>query len=185
MQVELKRIHREVGITMVYVTHDQTEAMTMSDRIAVFDRGTLEQTAPPLEVYHRPRTRFVGAFIGDSNFFTGRVHSGAPRVELDRLGPIQADADACRRLAGASADVLLRPERLRLVPDGATLPNRLAVKIGVIVNYGDSVLIIGEAGGQSLRIRMAGALPDEVREGATVIFGWRPGDEHLIARMTP
>jgi putative spermidine/putrescine transport system ATP-binding protein len=185
MQVELKRIHREVGITTVYVTHDQTEAMTMSDRIAVFSHGTLEQTAPPLEVYHQPRTRFVGEFIGDSNFFTGRVYSGAPRVELDRLGPIQADADACRRLAGASADVLLRPERLRLVPDGATLPNRLAVKIGVIVNYGDSVLIIGDAGGQSVRIRMAGALPDEVREGATVIFGWRPGDEHLIARMTP
>src|SRR5919197_5262183 len=101
MQVELKRIHREVGITMVYVTHDQTEAMTMSDRIAVFNHGSLEQIAPPLEVYHRPRTRFVGEFIGDSNFFTGRVDAGAPGlVHLDGLGPIRADADACRRLAG-------------------------------------------------------------------------------------
>src|SRR6185436_12560369 len=110
MQVEIKRIHREIGITMIYVTHDQTEAMTMSDRIAVFSHGTLEQTAPPLEVYHRPRTRFVGEFIGDSNFFTGRVDSAAPgRVELNGLGPIQADADTCRRLAGAPADVLLRP----------------------------------------------------------------------------
>jgi len=142
MQVELKRIHREVGITMVYVTHDQTEAMTMSDRIAVFSHGTLEQTAAPLEVYHHPRTRFVGA----------------------------------------PADVLLRPERLQLVPDGATLPNRLAVKIGVIVNYGDSVLIIGDTGRQRVRIRIAGAQPDAVREGATITVGWRPGDEHLIAR---
>jgi len=183
MQVELKRIHREVGITMVYVTHDQTEAMTMSDRIAVFSHGTLEQTAPPLEVYHHPRTRFVGEFIGDSNFFTGRVDAAAPgRVELDGLGPIEADADACRHLAGAPADVLLRPERLQLVGDGATLPNRLAVKIGVIVNYGDSVLIIGDAGRQRVRIRIAGAQPDAVREGATVTVGWRPGDEHLIAR---
>ena len=183
MQVELKRIHREVGITMVYVTHDQTEAMTMSDRIAVFSHGTLEQTAAPLEVYHHPRTRFVGEFIGDSNFFTGRVDSGAPgRVELEGLGPIQADADACRHLAGAPADVLLRPERLQLVPDGATLPNRLAVKIGVIVNYGDSVLIIGDTGRQRVRIRIAGAQPDAVREGATITVGWRPGDEHLIAR---
>ena len=183
MQVELKRIHREVGITTVYVTHDQTEAMTMSDRIAVFSRGTLEQTAPPLEVYHRPRTRFVGEFIGDSNFFTGRVDAGAPgRVELDRLGPIRADAAACRRLAGAFADVLLRPERLQLVRDGAMLPNRLEVKIGVIVNYGDSVLVIGDAGGHGVRIRIAGAQPEEVREGATVTVGWRPGDEHLIAR---
>jgi putative spermidine/putrescine transport system ATP-binding protein len=183
MQVELKRIHREVGITMVYVTHDQTEAMTMSDRIAVFRHGTLEQTAPPLEVYHRPRTRFVGEFIGDSNFFTGRVDSGAlGSVHLDRLGPIQADADACRRLAGASADVLLRPERLQLVSDGAALANHLSVKIGVIVNYGDSVLVIGDAGGWTVRIRIAGAPPDTIREGATVVIGWRPGDEHLIAR---
>src|SRR5262249_14106297 len=122
MQVELKRIHREVGITMVYVTHDQTEAMTMSDRIAVFSHGTLEQTAPPLEVYHRPRTRFVGEFIGDSNFLGGRVDASAPgRVELDRLGPIQADPSACRRLAGAAVDVLLRPERLQLARDGAAL----------------------------------------------------------------
>jgi putative spermidine/putrescine transport system ATP-binding protein len=183
MQVELKRIHREVGITMVYVTHDQTEAMTMSDRIAVFSHGTLEQTAPPLEVYHRPRTRFVGEFIGDSNFFSGRVDPGTPgRVELDRLGPIQADPGACRRLAGASADVLLRPERLQLVRDGATMPNRLTITIGVIVNFGDSVLVIGDAGGQTVRIRIAGAQPDEIREGATVVVGWRPGDEHLIAR---
>ena len=183
MQVELKRIHREVGITMVYVTHDQTEAMTMSDRIAVFSHGTLEQTAPPLEVYHRPRTRFVGQFIGDSNFFSGRVDPGTPgRVELDRLGPIQADPGACRRLAGASADVLLRPERLQLVRDGGTLPNRLTIRIGVIVNFGDSVLVIGDAGGQTIRVRIAGAQPDEIREGATVVVGWRPGDEHLIAR---
>jgi putative spermidine/putrescine transport system ATP-binding protein len=183
MQVELKRIHREVGITMVYVTHDQTEAMTMSDRIAVFSHGTLEQVAPPLDVYHRPRTRFVGAFIGDSNFFTGRVDSAVPgRVELDGLGPIQADVDACRHLAGAPADVLLRPERLQVIGEGAMPPNRLAVKIGVIVNYGDSVLIIGDAGGRSVRIRMAGAQPDAVREGATVTVGWKAGDEHLIAR---
>jgi len=183
MQVELKRIHREVGITMVYVTHDQTEAMTMSDRIAVFSHGTLDQTAPPLEVYHRPRTRFVGEFIGDSNFFSGRVDAGAPgRVDLDRLGPIQADPEACRRLGGAAADVLLRPERLQLTREGVSLPNHLTVKIAAIVNYGDSVLVIGDAGGYTVRVRIAGAQPDEVREGATVTIGWRPGDEHLIAR---
>jgi putative spermidine/putrescine transport system ATP-binding protein len=125
----------------------------------------------------------VGEFIGDSNFFTGRVDPGATgRVELDRLGPIQADAQACRRLAGAGADVLLRPERVQLVRDGAPLPNCVAMKIGVIVNYGDSALIIGDAGGQNVRVRIAGALPEEIREGATVVVGWRPGDEHLIAR---
>src|SRR5437773_9306806 len=144
MQVELKRIHREVGITMVYVTHDQTEAMTMSDRIAVFSHGTLEQIAPPLEVYHRPRTRFVGEFIGDSNIFDGMVDASRPgRVELDRFGRIQANAETCRRIGGGRVDVLVRPERLQLAGAG-DLPNRLAIKINVIVNYGDSVLAIGD-----------------------------------------
>ena len=83
---------------------------------------------------------------------------------------------------GAPADVLLRPERLQLVRGGATFPNRLAVKIGVIVNYGDSVLIIGDAAGHTVRVRIAGAQPDAVREGATVTVGWNVGDEHLIAR---
>jgi putative spermidine/putrescine transport system ATP-binding protein len=185
MQVELKRIHREVGITMVYVTHDQTEAMTMSDRIAVFRQGKLEQTAPPLEVYHRPRTRFVGEFIGDSNFFTGTIDAAEPgRVELDRFGRIQADAETCRRIGGGRlVDVLVRPERLQLVGPG-DLPNRVAIKINVIVNYGDSVLAIGDAAGQAIRLRIAGAPPEAVREGATVTVGWAPGDEHLIARST-
>jgi len=71
MQVEIKRIHREVGITMIYVTHDQTEAMTMSDRVAVFCNGKVEQVGSPLDVYNRPANRFVGEFIGDSNFLGG------------------------------------------------------------------------------------------------------------------
>ena len=88
MQVEIKRIHREVGITMIYVTHDQTEAMTMSDRIAVFCNGKVEQVGTPLDVYNRPANRFVGEFIGDSNFFAGRIDASRPgSVELAGIGP--------------------------------------------------------------------------------------------------
>ena len=185
MQVELKRIHREVGVTMVYVTHDQTEAMTMSDRIAVFSHGKLEQVAPPLEVYHRPVTRFVGEFIGDSNIFAGAVDDARPGwVTLEGLGPLQADPDACKRIGPGPVDVLVRPERIQLVgavPD-PSLPNRMPMAIGVIVNYGDSVLVIGTTRGHRLRMRRAGALPDTVREGATVTVGWGPGDVHLIPR---
>src|SRR5947199_5392923 len=98
MQVELKRIQREVGITTVYVTHDQTEAMTMSDRIAVFSHGKLEQVAPPLDVYHRPRTRFVGEFIGYSNIFAGTVdESQLGCVPLEALGPVRAGVEDWRR----------------------------------------------------------------------------------------
>jgi putative spermidine/putrescine transport system ATP-binding protein len=185
MQVELKRIHREVGITMVYVTHDQTEAMTMSDRVAVFSHGKLEQVAPPLEVYHRPRTRFVGEFIGDSNIFAGTVDTVQPGcVTLDALGPVRVDVEAWRRVGKGAVDVLVRPERVRLAAPGAdpAPPNAVPMEIGVIVNYGDSVLVIGSSGGQRLRMRIAGVQPDAVREGATITVGWRPGDEHLIAR---
>jgi putative spermidine/putrescine transport system ATP-binding protein len=183
MQVELKRIHREVGVTMVYVTHDQTEAMTMSDRIAVFNHGALEQIAPPLEVYRRPRTRFVGEFIGDSNFFTGTIDAARPgRIELDGLGPIHADTDACRRIGSGRVDVLVRPERLQPAGShgGPTLPNSIPMKITVIVNYGDSVLVIGEARGHPIRMRMAGSQPEAIREGATITVGWAPTDTHLI-----
>ena len=111
MQVEIKRIHREVGITMIYVTHDQTEAMTMSDRVAVFRNGRIEQVGSPLEVYNRPANRFVGEFIGDSNFFAGRVDPARPGMgRAAGIGPVRiASADA----PAGEVDVMIRPERLR------------------------------------------------------------------------
>jgi putative spermidine/putrescine transport system ATP-binding protein len=156
MQVEIKRIHREVGITMVYVTHDQTEAMTMSDRVAVFKDGRLEQIGPPLDVYNRPATRFVGEFIGDSNFLSGP----------------------------GDVDLLVRPERIRIVEDGAnrTGLNLVEMQVDVLVNYGDSVLAIGKAGGVPLRMRVAGTAPPQLREGATLTVGWAPGDTHPVPR---
>src|SRR5262249_4612491 len=106
MQVEIKRIHREVGTTMIYVTHDQTEAMTMSDRIAVFCDGKVAQIGSPLDVYNRPASRFVGEFIGDSNFLAGRVDPARPGwVELDGIGPARlAQSD----LPAGDVDVLIR-----------------------------------------------------------------------------
>jgi putative spermidine/putrescine transport system ATP-binding protein len=184
MQAELKRIHREVRITTVYVTHDQTEAMTMSDRIAVFSQGRLEQVAPPLAVYHRPSTRFVAEFIGDSNILAGTLDGADPgRITLDGLGSIQVAPEVCRRIGARSVDVLVRPERIRLVgPDNAgALPNQLPMVIDTIVNHGDSLLVSGTVRGRRLRVRLAAAQPDAIREGATVTVGWEPGDAHLIA----
>jgi len=103
-------------------------------------------------------------------------------VTLDALGPVRVDVDAWQRVGKGAVDVLVRPERVQLAAPGAdsALPNRLVMEIGVIVNYGDSVLVIGSGGGQRLRMRIAGAQPDAVREGATVTVGWKPGDEYLI-----
>jgi putative spermidine/putrescine transport system ATP-binding protein len=97
MQVELKAIQREVGVTFLFVTHDQGEALTMSDRIAVFNAGRVEQVGTPLEIYERPATPFVAGFVGNSNLLTGAV---------------------ARRLLGTDGTYVLRPEKVRLAEPG-------------------------------------------------------------------
>jgi spermidine/putrescine transport system ATP-binding protein len=115
LQVELKRIQRDVGITFVYVTHDQEEALTMSDRIAVMNRGVIEQLDDPEEIYERPSTTFVAGFIGVSNLMPGEiVATGTGTVEL------RLDAGPTVRAGGAGASVgerahaVVRPEKLQL-----------------------------------------------------------------------
>jgi putative spermidine/putrescine transport system ATP-binding protein len=183
MQVEIKRIHREVGITMIYVTHDQTEAMTMSDRIAVFHDGRIEQVGSPLDVYHRPANRFVGEFIGDSNFFAGRCEPARPGlVELAAIGPVRVADDAL--LPAGPVDVMIRPERLRLVSAGATVDTDNIFDMVVVdtINYGDSLLVIGKTCGQPLRVRMASGPPEVFASGAKLRLAWAPTDAHVLAR---
>ncbi|MBI3513921.1 MAG: ABC transporter ATP-binding protein [Proteobacteria bacterium] len=184
MQVEIKRIQREVGVTLVYVTHDQTEAMTMSDRIAVFRNGKLEQVGPPLEIYRRPASRFVGEFIGDSNFFMARVDPARPGwIELDGIGPARVAGAGTAAPATGAVDLLVRPERMRLVvPGQADGLNTVEMRVTTLVNYGDSLLAIGTAGDRPLRLRIAGATADALQEGARVTVGWDPRDGHIVPR---
>ena len=184
MQVEIKRIHAELGVTMIYVTHDQTEAMTMSDRIAVFRSGRIEQIAPPSEIYRRPATRFVGEFIGDSNFFAGTVDPGVPdRIDIAGLGGVTVLPLPQSVRAARLVDVMLRPERLRLVRAGEPAPaNRFAMQIEAVINYGDSVLAIGTAAGVPVRVRIAGAEPNAIERGSTVEVGWAPEAAHVLPR---
>ena len=111
LQVELKRIQREVGITFVYVTHDQEEALTMSDRIAVMNRGRVEQVGDPEEVYDRPTTTFVAGFIGVSNLMPATV-TGAGEVQLDR-GPTLTPRPHGFG-PGERCHAVVRPEKLRI-----------------------------------------------------------------------
>ncbi len=98
MQIELKAIQQEVGITFIYVTHDQEEALTMSDRLAVFNQGRLEQIGAPADVYERPATRFVAGFVGISNLLTG---------------------DTARAIVGEAGTFTVRPEKIHLADPGA------------------------------------------------------------------
>ena len=103
MQVELKQIQAEVGITFVYVTHDQEEALTMSDRIAVFNEGRIEQVGPPAEVYEQPSNRFVSGFVGVSNVLERDGHRFTVRPEKVRLLEQGEDADGLHTEAAGSA----------------------------------------------------------------------------------
>src|SRR5713101_3740880 len=161
MQVEIKRIHREIGITMIYVTHDQTEAMTMSDRVAVFCNGKVEQVGTPLKVYNRPVNRFVGEFIGDSNFFAAHVDPARPGwIELDRIGPVRI---AAANLPAGAVDLMIRPERLRPRPAGGSDDNAFDMTVDDVINYGDSILVLGKMRGLPLRARIVGGAPDALR----------------------
>src|SRR5688500_18337461 len=120
LQVELKRIQRDVGITFIYVTHDQEEALTMSDRIAVMNRGVVEQVADPETVYERPATTFVAGFIGVSNLMPGEVVSAngaGAELRLD-AGPTVRTPDAAGTATGERAHAVVRPEKLVLSPAG-------------------------------------------------------------------
>ncbi len=181
MQVEIKRIHREIGITMIYVTHDQTEAMTMSDRVAVFSNGKVEQIGSPLEVYNRPVNRFVGEFIGDSNFFAGRLDPSRPGwIELSGIGPMRIATQAIA--AAGDVELMIRPERLRPGPEGDGAVNTFDMTVDDVINYGDSLLVIGKTHGLPLRARMVGGAAHKLQAGAALKLAWSPADAHVLPR---
>jgi putative spermidine/putrescine transport system ATP-binding protein len=118
MQIELKAIQQQVGITFIYVTHDQEEALTMSDRLAVFNAGRIEQLGTPAEVYERPATRFVAGFVGTSNLLTG---------------------DVAHSILGRAGTFTIRPEKIRLAPVDATSGSDTSSALGTI----QSVVYLG------------------------------------------
>ncbi len=117
MQWELKRLQRELKITFLYVTHDQGEALTMSDRLAVMNHGRVLQVGTPQEIYERPATRFVADFIGESNFLEGRVVGKDGERTLVQIGPLRVAVLSDRPVAlDQWVTVAVRPERIRLCP---------------------------------------------------------------------
>ncbi|MBI4247226.1 MAG: ABC transporter ATP-binding protein [Candidatus Rokubacteria bacterium] len=173
MRVELRRLHQELGITTVYVTHDQEEALALSTRVAVFDRGEVIQVGTPAEVYRRPRTRFVAEFLGAANLLPGRLETGpsGPVVRVkDGLTLTVANATVP---AGGPVFCLVRPEAIQRAPADARHPNRIFATVASVVYLGgrwDCELAL--AGGLALRAEMpaaAGAAPPRPGELVTVI----------------
>jgi spermidine/putrescine transport system ATP-binding protein len=132
MQIELKRIQREVGITFIYVTHDQEEALTMSDRIAVMNEGRVEQIGSPEEIYHSPATVFVASFIGVANLLPARVVGVVDTRVVATVGGdrrVEATASGWGVKPGSDATLMVRPERLRLEELGIGVPVTLRAAV--------------------------------------------------------
>jgi len=155
MQLELKTLQREVGITFIYVTHDQEEALTMSDRIAVMSKGHALQIGAPEEIYERPANKFVADFIGETNFIDGvvKAQNGAT-IEIEWVGTGTICVESSRTFTnGQQVAVAVRPEKLRLnteIKDGNNLKGRVedVIYIGTDTHYG-----VRFAGGQKVRVR--------------------------------
>jgi spermidine/putrescine transport system ATP-binding protein len=193
LQIELKRIQREVGITFLYVTHDQEEALTMSDRIGVMNRGRLEQVDSPEEIYERPRTTFVAGFIGVSNLMPGTVTSanGARgRVRLD--SGVEVDTELDGIASGERCHAVVRPEKLRIDRAGEIGPDSWPGVDGVVessVYLGTSTqLVVHLPDGVAMTVLVPNA--DEAERarlpggGAPVRLSWAPEHMHLVREST-
>lgn len=143
MQLEIRHIHERLGVTIVYVTHDQGEALTMSDRIAVFNHGIIQQCDAPTKLYEEPANAFVASFIGENNALTGQVEragDGRCRVRLEDGSRIEArmgDVGA----PGSPAMLSIRPERVHLNGASAGAENRFSAAIEELIYLGDHVRI--------------------------------------------
>jgi spermidine/putrescine transport system ATP-binding protein len=188
MQLELKRIQTEVQITFLYVTHDQEEAMTMSDQLAVMRHGTIEQIGEPEQVYENPATEFVAGFLGASNLLSGEVKERTGDRTVIRLENGTAVAVPTARLdgAGPSVKVGVRPEKIRLERDEGEAPSgwncvagtlKMAAYIGVSYQY-----TVEGPGGTTLTVYEQNIGTDDApRPGERARLVWRPEHTFVVS----
>ncbi len=168
LQYEIKEIHRTFGVTIVYVTHDQSEALTMSDRIALFRDGRLEQVADPQTIYDLPATAFAARFIGETNMLAGTIAGadGADAVTVNVGGrPFRATRGNVEGKAGEAALLCVRPEHLLLHADGETRDNSLPATVREAIFHGDHVRLHLDAGGALLTTRVGAGQAQQMPPG--------------------
>jgi spermidine/putrescine transport system ATP-binding protein len=180
MQIELKRIQTEVGLTFVHVTHDQEEAMTMADTIAVMDRGRIEQMGSPAELYENPRTTFVANFLGQSNLLPGVVRSvRGDVVDVLALGQhLTLPTARCRSTSG-SVILGVRPEKVQIAPAGAALPAGVNRLVGGVVSDTSFIgvstqYLVALPTGEEIAVFAQNTGRDIQRPGTEVVVHWDP-----------
>jgi multiple sugar transport system ATP-binding protein len=182
MRVELARLHERLGTTIVYVTHDQVEAMTLGDRIAIFNQGRIEQVGEPMEVYRRPANRFVAGFLGSPsiNFLPGAARGDRSRATFDvpNCGKLPAPDIAGDDFARVHS-VGIRPEHLKIVPNDSEWG--LAGELDVIEHLGDYTIAYVKLPGQTgnIAVKLDGTQGAALRKHQSLRLGCDA--EHLIA----
>ncbi|MEO8751264.1 MAG: ABC transporter ATP-binding protein [Casimicrobiaceae bacterium] len=186
LQVELRRLHQRLGLTFICVTHDQEEAMSMSDRVAILRDGRLIQMGSPRELYERPRTKFVADFLGGSNFLRGQVEAGDGQAFAYRVGEDRfvQQGSGIRPAAGAAVMIALRPERIKLTPDwpGGNV-NAVQGRIDRAIFNGSNFHIVLTANGVGdlAVVVPAWGIAFEPSAGASVWASWEPHASAILA----
>jgi spermidine/putrescine transport system ATP-binding protein len=188
LQVELKKIQREVGITFVYVTHDQEEALTMSDRIAVMNNGHIEQIGDPEEIYDRPSTTFAAGFIGVSNLMPGTVRQTGQNGEVELDSGVKVSTDVDGFSPGERCHAVVRPEKLYLGTGGRDDPTvEGLVESSIYLGTATQLIVLLDGD-----VRMTVMVPNTDESdrqqlpggGATVKLSWAPAHMHVVREST-
>ncbi|WP_081157712.1 ABC transporter ATP-binding protein [Ensifer aridi] len=183
MQLELRQIHRRLGVTMVFVTHDQSEALTMADRVAVFNEGKIQQIASPMQLYDAPDTAFVASFVGENNKLGAKViHSQGNNCNVELHDGSRGEGLSPHHLSPEVSVVLvIRPERVVVSP-GEGYRNRYRGRVNEVIELGDQTrLRLDVAGNEEFLVKIPrthGA--PEYRVGQDLFVGWRSQDCRVL-----
>lgn len=195
MQLEIRRLHRELGVTMAFVTHDQSEAMVMSDRVAVFQNGRIEQIGPPQQLYDAPCNTFVASFLGDNNKVDGvivpaPVDAGGLLAMRSAKGEVLRGRPAKQIEVGGQHILCVRPESLKVGLGTRRLDteNRLSANVVDIIKQGDHWRLVaslngddGELQAQNWTVKInIGDVPTDLGVGQPVTLGFRPEDAWIF-----
>jgi spermidine/putrescine transport system ATP-binding protein len=188
MQVELKRIQREVGITFVYVTHDQGEALTMSDRIAVMNDGVIEHLGTPRDIYEHPRTKFVAGFIGTSNLLSGQVSRVDGDLAVIEIGPDERIVLPAAARPGQTVELTVRPEKIemRAEPLRSNATSVLAGTVTEVVYLGTATnyTITTSTGADVVVFTQNASSADGIAvRGDRVWLSWAPQHSYAIGAL--
>ena len=188
MQYEIKHIHERLGVTVLYVTHDQSEALTMSNRVAVFDNGIIQQLAPPDVLYEQPENAFVADFIGDNNCLVGIVTSESETscvIRTDDNSEIKANKINIAGV-GSQSTLSIRPERVIVNPEAGQVPNIFQAKAEELIYLGDHIRTrMNVCGNNNFFIKIPNSSHHaNLNKGDTVTIGWNEQDCRALDAFT-